>query len=1075
MSNASTVAPGDMIEFYNTTSAAINIGGWFVSDSSSNLMKYRIAANTTIAAGGYYVLTEDNNFGLPATGDSGRLVAFGINANGDDVYLSSNYNGQVGGYQEHQSIPAMAPGCSYGLCTKSDGGTRYTVSSITRSGSTATATVDDASNDLQNGDSIDIQWAAQSQYDGSFVISNVTVNSSAGTTSFTYTVAGTPASPATPVAGESITAATGGTDFTLLATPTFGTLAGNMYSGAANSIPYVAPLVTDEIMYAPSQPTAAETAAGYSASDFEYVELTNRSSAAVPLNDYEVTGGIGYTPGWLADGTLANQLAVSSITRSGTTATVTINSTSTGFQNGQYINISGAAQSQYDGDFPIASLTVNSGAGTTSFTYTVAGSPASPATAVAGQSLTAGLDSEFQTLESGAAATWSASGLASASYIVYAHLNLYNGANSLLNNLDSSAQYTITCGNAQETVTIDQNQVPASFSVTSLSYNSITGLATATAANTGLSAGSIVHISGATQTQYDGTFVVQSATTTSFTYAVSGSPSTPATGTITAGLNNVWVALGTVTLSGAASVELTRTTSASPSEWTVAGGMELVSGTQTLQLGTPTFNAYSIDHPTATLAPGQYGVIVSNYAAFEERYNPSGNSNILVLGVYSGNLNNGGNTVDIDQVGQRQIGAVTALDGYEPSYRLDHVNYQNAAPWPTQPDGDGPALIRIHTADYGNDAINWWSSNAGGTPGQANIVLDQSSPSVPTNLAGQSLLTPTPEISLTWSASSDPQSDVDHYVVYRNGAAVGAPTTTSFADTTISYGVTYTYTVTAVNRDGYASAASTAISAVLPWVVGNYEPASTQIVVYFSEPLASGPGSTKGNYGVSGMSVSGVALSRDNTVVDVDPLRGHDAGEGLHGHHDQPDHGLRRSPAGHADVQLHLWHGQSDPGHRIAALGVLREPRRQHVARHADGRHRLSQRSDPDGPGELFRGPLQHRHHRQRRAALRLPLSAHLRLLRLHHRQRRQRRSCGCSTNGSPGEPHGDRLRQLVHRLPRLVQPQQLRADVHLDLPGRQHTLLRPGAAEARATTATTCRSAGRSPPRPAARPAPGS
>ena len=60
-------SPGDMIEFYNTTSQPINIGGWFVSDSSSNLMKYQIAAGTVIAANGYYVLTQDNNFGVLAT------------------------------------------------------------------------------------------------------------------------------------------------------------------------------------------------------------------------------------------------------------------------------------------------------------------------------------------------------------------------------------------------------------------------------------------------------------------------------------------------------------------------------------------------------------------------------------------------------------------------------------------------------------------------------------------------------------------------------------------------------------------------------------------------------------------------------------------------------------------------------------------------------------------------------------------------------------------------------------------------------------------------------------------------
>ena len=189
---------------------------------------------------------------------------------------------------------------------------------------------------------------------------------------------------------------------------------------------------------------------------------------------------------------------------SGTTATVTLYNTSTGFANGQQVHIDGAAQTQYDGDFAIANVTVNPGAGTTTFTCTVSGSPASPATPAAGQSLTAGVDSEFQTLESGATATWSASSLASASYTVYAHLNLYDGDNNLRSDLDSAAQYTVTCGSTSTTVLVNQDQVPATLSVTSLTYNSATGLATATAAGSGPSAGSIVHISGATQTPYDG-------------------------------------------------------------------------------------------------------------------------------------------------------------------------------------------------------------------------------------------------------------------------------------------------------------------------------------------------------------------------------------------------------------------------------------------------------------------------------------------------------------------------------------------------------------------------------------------
>ena len=231
--------------------------------------------------------------------------------------------------------------------------------------------------------------------------------------------------------------------------------------------------------------------------------------------------------------------------------------------------------------------------------------------------------------------------------------------------------------------------------------------------------------------------------------------------------------------------------------------MELVAGSQTTVLGAPTFNAYSIQHPTATLAPGAYAVLVSNYAAFEERYNPTGSNNILVLGVYSGHLSNSGDTVDIDQIGNIEPGSVAAANGYLLSYRVDHINYSNTSPWPTEPDGDGPALIRINTADYGNDSSNWQASNLGGTPGQPNIPIETTPPSIPSNLAGQALLSPTAQINLTWTASSDPQSYVAYYVIYRDGSSLGTSTTNSYVDTTISAGTNYTYTVAAVNRDGY--------------------------------------------------------------------------------------------------------------------------------------------------------------------------------------------------------------------------------------------------------------------------------
>lgn len=71
--------------------------------------------------------------------------------------------------------------------------------------------------------------------------------------------------------------------------------------------------------------------------------------------------------------TIGSQVSVSSITRSGTTATVTTGAAH-GFSDGAPVKISGATQSDYNGTFQIAYIS------TTSFSIEVANSPATPAT-----------------------------------------------------------------------------------------------------------------------------------------------------------------------------------------------------------------------------------------------------------------------------------------------------------------------------------------------------------------------------------------------------------------------------------------------------------------------------------------------------------------------------------------------------------------------------------------------------------------------------------------------------------------------------------------------------------------------
>jgi len=81
--------------------------------------------------------------------------------------------------------------------------------------------------------------------------------------------------------------------------------------------------------------------------------------------------------------------------------------------------------------------------------------------------------------------------------------------------------------------TFDSSDIPSSKSITITSSGT---LATATTSSAhGYNAGEFVLIAGATQTEYNGTFrIISIPTTTTFVYSITGSPATPATGTITA-------------------------------------------------------------------------------------------------------------------------------------------------------------------------------------------------------------------------------------------------------------------------------------------------------------------------------------------------------------------------------------------------------------------------------------------------------------------------------------------------------------------------------------------------------------
>jgi chitodextrinase len=88
-------------------------------------------------------------------------------------------------------------------------------------------------------------------------------------------------------------------------------------------------------------------------------------------------------------------------------------------------------------------------------------------------------------------------------------------------------------------------------------------------------------------------------------------------------------------------------------------------------------------------------------------------------------------------------------------------------------------------------------------------TADTTAPSVPTGVVGTAA-SPS-EINLTWNASTD-NVGVTGYRVYRDGALVASPTSTSVSITGLAASTPYSFTVTAVDAAGNASAQSSTLS-----------------------------------------------------------------------------------------------------------------------------------------------------------------------------------------------------------------------------------------------------------------------
>ncbi|HWB03161.1 MAG TPA: lamin tail domain-containing protein [Verrucomicrobiales bacterium] len=117
---SASVAPGvDFIELLNISGVPQNPGGWFLSDSSDDYRKYRLPAGTTMAAGDYLVLTE-NQFANAA--DAGCVVPFSLSSAGDDVFLvEADASGNLLRFADRVEFSAAPGGMTFGRAPNGTG------------------------------------------------------------------------------------------------------------------------------------------------------------------------------------------------------------------------------------------------------------------------------------------------------------------------------------------------------------------------------------------------------------------------------------------------------------------------------------------------------------------------------------------------------------------------------------------------------------------------------------------------------------------------------------------------------------------------------------------------------------------------------------------------------------------------------------------------------------------------------------------------------------------------------------------------------------------------------------------
>jgi hypothetical protein len=96
---------------HNVSFGAVDISGWWISDSQNDPKKFRIPQGTVLQPGGFVVFYENQFNPLPDVYPSFSLSS----VNGDEVFLfTANAVGDLTGYRTGVRFGAAANGVSFG-------------------------------------------------------------------------------------------------------------------------------------------------------------------------------------------------------------------------------------------------------------------------------------------------------------------------------------------------------------------------------------------------------------------------------------------------------------------------------------------------------------------------------------------------------------------------------------------------------------------------------------------------------------------------------------------------------------------------------------------------------------------------------------------------------------------------------------------------------------------------------------------------------------------------------------------------------------------------------------------------